>query len=111
MDSGQCGAEKAGGLFLLERLEGGLESYCICDVGRCIPPLSLPQTLAPGSYPAAFEWDGRNWSGPSDTQNPKGAPFPPGSYTLSVTSKGRVDRSGVDGTYEVVGTFDVVLVP
>jgi len=29
---------------------------------------------------------GVNWTGPSDTGNPKGAPFPPGDYTLTVST-------------------------
>jgi hypothetical protein len=111
LDSGGCGGKKAGGLFVLEQLEGGAEQYCVCDVGHCIPMLILPQTLAAGDYPGSFEWDGRNWNGPSDTLNPKGAPFAPGTYTLTVRSTGRVDRAGVVGDYEVVGTFEIALVP
>jgi len=29
-----------------------------------------------------------NWGGPSDTQHPRGAPFPAGPYRLDVTAKG-----------------------
>jgi len=42
--------------------------------------------LRKGTYARTFTWDGVNWTGPSDTGNPKGAPFPPGDYTLTVST-------------------------
>ena len=43
-----------------------------------------------------FEWDGRQWAGPSDTGNRKGDPLPAGDYTLEVSAVGST-RVGVDG--------------
>jgi hypothetical protein len=33
-------------------------------------------------------WMGKTWRGPSDTNNPMGAAFPPGTYTFNVTARG-----------------------
>jgi hypothetical protein len=45
-----------------------------------------PVTIPAGTYACAFTWDGRNWYGPSDTERPRGAPFPPGDYVLTITT-------------------------
>jgi len=87
-------------LFVTEMLRGGSQSYCVCDRGLPYASCPLsdggtfypngaicePTTLKKGVYPRAFTWDGVNWTGPSDTGNPKGAPFPPGDYTLTIAS-------------------------
>ena len=71
-----------------------------------------PVTLAPGTYPATFTWQGNNWSGPSDTGNPMGPPFPPGTYTLTVTARGQLqDTSGATTPFSVESTLDITLVP
>jgi hypothetical protein len=99
------------GLLILERLTGGSHQYCLCDQGLPIPtPCSQLKTLRQGTYNAAFTWDGVNWSGPSDTNNPKGAPFPAGEYRLEVTAKGRkgpVDASAT--AFTVTAAFRVTL--
>lgn len=101
-----CETPGASGLFVFERLAGGAESYCICDGGLCAQPSMTP--LAPGAYPMAFGWDGKNWSGPSDTGNPKGAPFPQGTYTLTVRAAGSVLATGAP--FVVTATLQILLV-
>jgi hypothetical protein len=61
----------------------------------------MTTTLHQGVYHASFNWDGVNWSGPSDTSNPKGAPFPAGSYRLDITAtgyRGPIDASSAQFT-------------
>jgi len=98
-------------LLITERVEGNQQSYCVCDRGLPYPgcpdadggfteptfgavddalpwyerpcePLTIPH----GVYHRVFQWDGRNWSGPSDTNRPKGLAFPVGDYELSISS-------------------------
>ncbi|HVU03845.1 MAG TPA: hypothetical protein VHE30_18930 [Polyangiaceae bacterium] len=88
-------------LAVTEVLAGGSQSYCLCDQGlpwgACPEEdggvshpgsgtVCAPTTLKKGTYAREFAWDGVNWTGPSDTGNPKGAPFPPGDYTLSLAT-------------------------
>jgi len=108
-DAGQCGAPGPSGLIVFESLSGGGQGYCLCDQGLCAPPSPTPIQLQPGTYGGTFGWMGRNWSGPSDTGNPMGAPFPPGSYTLSVSAVGTMGPLATPFT--VTGTFSVYLVP
>jgi hypothetical protein len=111
-DAGNCGSPGPSGLIVFEQLEGGGQSYCLCDVGLCPPPSDVPVTLSPGTYPGTFEWDGKNWNGPSDTGNPKGSPFPAGSYTLTVSAIGQSESMGGNkNPFKVEGTFGIVLVP
>lgn len=100
-----CDEPTAAGLFLLERVEGAGQAYCVCDSGLCMDPVDVPFTLKVGEYPASFAWDGVNWNGPSDTGNPKGPPFPPGMYTVQVVTQGTHD--GVP--YEVIGELPITL--
>jgi|GEM_PF-2180882 len=107
-DAGGCDQPGSSGLILFERLSGGDQHYCVCDTGLCMGPDETPIGLAPGAYPAAFTWDGVNWDGPSDTGNPKGAPFPAGTYTLEVSARGKL-ASPPDTPFEVKATLTVIL--
>lgn len=49
-----------------------------------------------------FEWDGRNWTGPSDFGNPKGKAFPAGEFTVLVRFHVLANERGKDVPYEVV---------
>ncbi len=97
-DAGRCQTAHESGLFLGEKILGGSQNYCVCDTGLCAPQTIGPVTLKAGSYPGTFSWDGRNWNGPSDTGNPKGAAFPAGAYTFKVHAGG--DHSGQAGAVE-----------
>lgn len=72
----------------------GSVRYCICDTGCCAPNASAAFTLAPKTVNGTIDWPGRQWQGPSDTANPYGAAFPPGSYDVSVG----MSVPGVGGT-------------
>jgi hypothetical protein len=106
-----------------EVLAGGSQKYCICD-NRFFPicpnadgglrsgdaGLCDPVTLRKGIYHRTFDWDGRNWTGPSDTFAPKGPPFPPGDYTLTIELKGQLEGD-VRANVDVVSQLRVHLIP
>jgi hypothetical protein len=94
----------------LHESTGGSQNYCLCDNGLCAPPSTDPVSLSPGIYPETFTWQGKNWTGPSDTPTPMGAPFPPGDYTLRVSAlgwRGTVDQD----PFTVSATWVLHLVP
>ena len=68
-------------------------------------------TVKKGTYTHSFTWDGRNWNGPSDTGQPKGPAFPPGTYTLTVTVHGKVilDAAGQKAPYQIARTVKLIL--
>ena len=109
-DAGGCDRPDASGLSALEMIAGNGQSYCLCDMGRCGRG-NAETDLVVGVYEGRFEWDGRNWFGPSDFNNPKGEPFPPGTYTLRVTAAGTRDEAGSEVPWEVQGTVEFHLVP
>lgn len=104
-------AEPAGpsGLFPRERIAGNNQLYCLLDFGLSAPPREKAQRLKKGSYEHAFPWDGRNWTGPSDTNNPKGAPFPAGTYELSVTIHGQHLTAKGKVPYEITAKTKLTL--
>jgi hypothetical protein len=110
-DGGGCGTPDASGLIAFEKLEGDGQTYCICDEGLCPGPSGNPSTVAMGSWPGSFDWDGVNWTGPSDFGAPKGKPFPAGDYTLTVSAIGEYDDAGTKKPFSVSGTFPIHLVP
>jgi hypothetical protein len=107
-----CYQPTESGLLILEMLQGSNQRYCLCDRGLPYPSVcQMTTTLHPGTYPAAFTWDGVNWSGPSDTQNPKGAAFPAGVYRLDITAKGLRDATDAGSSaFTVSASFSVNLV-
>ena len=105
--SGGCGEPGDSGLIVFGRIDGGGQSYCLCDTGLCPDRERVPGKLPRGRYAGTFEWDGMSWNGPSDTGQPKGAPFPPGTYTLTLSAVGGYGT----GNFEVVGTYQITLVP
>jgi hypothetical protein len=87
---GHCTTPEASGFIVGFVIEGMGQRYCRCDIGGCGQQTFTTAPLA-GRYPGAVAWDGRNWSGPSDTGNPEGEPFPPGTYTFTVRTVGTWD--------------------
>jgi hypothetical protein len=76
-------------LQVFEELSGNGQSYSIRDKG--LGPGLRPGwviTVQKGTDSRVFQWDGKNWEGPSDTGRPKGRPFPLGKYTLRVSTVG-----------------------
>jgi hypothetical protein len=87
--SSGCGACRPWGGPVQElvsyRIGSGEVHYCECDVGCCPPDQSMAHTLAAGDGTGVIRWPGRQWDGPSDTNNPLGPPFPPGAYDVEVS--------------------------
>jgi hypothetical protein len=100
-------------LVLDPDIRGGSQLYCLCDQGLPAPLCPLDDggvvftqdagqfggcpavTVPAGTYHGVFTWDGRNWMGPSDTDNPEGSPFPPGDYAFEVsTEPGSIGDAG-----------------
>jgi hypothetical protein len=102
-----CVQPGASGLYILERVSGNGQNYCLCDNGFCASPPSNPTTLRTGTYAATFQWDGMNWYGQSDTGNPQGPAFPAGSYLLELSAQGT--RAGAG--FEVQDSLPLTLVP
>jgi hypothetical protein len=116
----------AAGLEISEVLSGGTQRYCVCDKG--LPSSVCPSTgggsyrpapgdnctsitLQKGVYQRTFSWDGHNWFGPSDTNNPKGPFFPAGDYALRIKIDGQLMGGDARSSLSVVGEFRVQLVP
>ena len=111
-DAGYCGQPDETGLILFPRVDGDGHIWCICDTGLCAGPDETPKPLQAGTYPSVFEWDGREFQGPSDTGFKPGEPFPPGVYTLSLRAIGRWEDAPEGArSFEVKTTFLVNLVP
>ena len=102
-----CGMPGPSGLYVGERVEGDGQNYCVCDSGLCPAPNDPPITLKTGEYPASLAWDGKNWNGPSDTNNPKGPPFPPGAYTVKLSAIGQHEGQA----FEITAELPITLTP
>jgi hypothetical protein len=111
LDAGRCDQPDASGLAVLEMITGDGRTYCLCDTGLCAPR-DYRVDLAAGEYEGSFEWDGREWFGPSDTSNPKGPPFPPGTYQIRLTASGTYrNGGGAEVPWDASATVGVHLVP
>lgn len=110
-DSGQCEQPGASGLIPFERLAGNDQHWCICDTGLCQGPDETPTTFDAGSWTQTFEWDGKNFDGPSDTGFVPGDPFPPGDYTLTISAKGKTVAVDAMTPFEVKATATIHLIP
>lgn len=97
------------GLYPHERITGGGQLYDLQDFGLAVPPKYEPKPLKKGTYAHSFAWDGRNWTGPSDFGNPKGKPFPAGTYEVTVTLVGEVVTEKGKTPYEIKGKAKLVL--
>jgi hypothetical protein len=97
------------GLFPAIRIDGKDQLYSPLDYGLGAPPKEVSQTIKKGVYKGSFTWDGRNWTGPSDFGNPKGKPFPPGEYKITINSRGKVKADNAVRPYIIKGTAKLVL--
>lgn len=97
------------GMHPLERISGNGNNYALLDFGLGRPPQEIVKTIKKGTYTHTFEWDGRNWNGPSDTGQPKGKPFPPGTYDLTISMHGKVVTDAGKKPYEITRKAKVVL--
>ncbi|WP_437656063.1 hypothetical protein [Sorangium sp. So ce1182] len=69
--------------------QGEPQRYCLCDVGCCPPDESATVQVDATTVTQSILWSGRQWNGPSDTNNPEGDFFAPGSYEVEVTFDGK----------------------
>jgi hypothetical protein len=105
-NSGSCARPDDAGLIVGYQIAGAGQSYCLCDTGLCAPQTSVATTVV-GTHARKIPWDGRNWYGPSDTNNPEGASFPPGTYTITLTATGTYDG----GTFSVTASRSITITP
>jgi hypothetical protein len=118
-DDGRCGQPDDAGLIVSYSISGAGQNYCLCDTGLCAPPPIFNTAPVAGTHDRQIPWDGRNWSGPSDTNNAEGAAFPPGTYTLTLTAVGThgaspdaaVADSGTDSPFTVTATRYLTITP
>lgn len=108
-DWGDCGVTRVGPLWTDESIAGAGLAYCRCDVGLCVGRRPPPAPLPVGTYASAFAWQAVDWFGESDYGNPKGEPFPPGDYLISITTNGLVGAEQRAG-FEVKATLAVTIV-
>lgn len=97
------------GLHPRESIHGPGNNYGIFDSGLAPPPREVFKTLKKGTYTHSFDWDGRNWGGPSDTGQPKGKAFPAGTYELIVIFQGRRETEIGPVPYEITRRAKLVL--
>jgi hypothetical protein len=113
-DAGGCARPDDAGLIVSYRISGAGQSYCLCDTGLCQPSSSVTTTVV-GTHTRQISWDGRNWSGPSDTGNREGASFPPGAYTIALSATGTYDNTDAGdhdgGTFSVTASRSISITP
>jgi len=106
-----CQQPGPAGLLLRARIHGGDQLYCLCDLGKCFPEDHTTDLLA-GDWTETFTWCGHNWFGPSDFDNPVGAPFPPGTYGFELHGTGTyVDGDGEAREFEITAGYEFELTP
>lgn len=110
-DMGMAAGPGPSGLCPFEKISGDRQSHSVADIGLGPPPNNSPRKIEKGTHLLSFEWDGKNWAGPSDTSNPKGPPFPPGIYQLTVRLTGEVLTSEGRRRYEISRSASIRLVP
>lgn len=103
-DAVGCAQPDDAGLIVGYQISGAGQSYCLCDTGLCAPQTPVTTTVV-GTHTRQIPWDGRNWYGPSDTNNKEGAAFPPGTYTIMLGATG--SRQSPDASADAGGTFSV----
>lgn len=110
LDTGDVLGADQSGLAPFYRIHGGGHSYSLLDVGLAPDPDFSTHPIVKGNYEFEFTWDGTNWTGPSDTDAPKGPPFPPGEYVLEVRVAGFVDLPEGRRAYDLRNQVPVILV-
>lgn len=100
------------GLHPREKISGNKQLYCLMDFGLAPPRPEKDEkakTLKKGVYVHSFEWDGRNWTGPSDFGNKKGNHFPAGTYDVTVSFHGKLMTDKGKMPYEITRNSKLVL--
>jgi len=100
-------AGDAGVFGTFEQLTGSGQFYALQEVGSCFEQPLRPGTLRKGDYTHRFEWDGRNWGGPSDTGEHKVTGW------QTIRAKGYSDVGGADAgsgdAFEASTTLSLLL--
>lgn len=108
-DAGHCATPAEHGLITFGEVSDGFENtWCLCDEGECGEE-PKPTTLVPGEYSGTIAWDGVNWTGPSDTETPKGEPFPAGEYIVEVSATGTVGEGPAVRHFRVEAELPITL--
>lgn len=110
LDTGGAMGTHESGLAPFYRIYGNGQSYSLSDIGHGAEPDYSSHPISREHYPFEFTWDGKNWTGPSDTDQPKGPPFPPGEYMLEVRVAGFVDLPEGRRAYDLRNQVPVILV-
>lgn len=106
-----CSTPDASGFQTLVSVTGNDQRYCpACDDHSCPDPFMSRLSLEVGCHQGSVHWEALNWSGPGavGALNPKGAPFPPGDYVLSIHQMGGV---GPERAFEMTASMTVTLTP
>lgn len=72
---------------------GDPQQYCLCDTGCCAPDDKATVQVDATTATETIRWSGRQWTGPSDTDNPEDEFFAPGTYDVEVTFDGQEQGS------------------
>ena len=99
------------GLNPVAHVFGKGQRYHPYDHGHPGPPQFEGGPVKKGVTERHLDWDGRNWDGPSDTQQPKGPAFPPGEYTFRVEIAGYVDLGQGRRPFAIQKDAKVVITP
>ncbi len=99
----------ANGLLPMAGIQGNGQRYWVWDFGLGAAQPVRFRTIPKGTTHHTLVWDGRNWQGPSDTNQPKGPPFPPGRYTVLVRMVGVRKTEDGQEPYEIKQTAELVL--
>lgn len=107
------GASRPGptGMYPFFEIKGKGQSYAFRDVGIAPRIARMPKTIKPFNVMQKVKWEGRNWGGPSDTGQPKGKPFPAGTYEFTVSVVGKVKTPDGLKPYRVSESVKVILKP
>ncbi|MCZ6836227.1 MAG: hypothetical protein O7G85_10670 [Planctomycetota bacterium] len=96
------------GLFPIGQIVGQGQSYRNTGSGLCPPADRTPRVIAQSDYPHFFDWNGRNWDGPTDYYTGAIWPlFPPGTYDFQIKFRGMCNQR----PYEIEKTAKVTLTP
>src|SRR5262249_43303165 len=83
---GRCQGYTRDPLTLIDYMIGdGSVQYCECDRGCCAPTTPASVTLPTGKFEGSISWGGRQWQGPSGTNQRLREPVPAGTYHVEVT--------------------------
>lgn len=108
-DDGNCQEAGPSGLITHQTLAGDGHRHCLCDVGLCGLGKREPRQLVPGRHEHVFRAWAVDWYGPSDYGQPRGDPFPAGTYRFSVSATGHRLGDGKEAPFRVEASCEIEL--